>query len=144
MWIARNTDGTLYLWTVKPSPKDENNGYWQNPLCCTMPYIQIDGNMFPELTDEEPIEVELNICDNRYYTDKYVNGAAGKKFMTDLLNYFYEEGKKRCKDTTVTEENIHSVAHEYSVECFGNVQMTLFTDNAFIKGWREGHEGIPV
>lgn len=60
IWIARDKDGSLYLYEEKPVRIDCGD-YWSfrdlddNPICC-----EIDGYLFPELTwDSEPIELVI-------------------------------------------------------------------------------------
>ena len=60
MWVARDKDGELTLYSNKPrrcefigwnhESWDSGNDYW----------IELDSKLFPDLTwDDEPIEVEL-------------------------------------------------------------------------------------
>lgn len=63
MWIVRDEDNTLWLFTLeKPYKKylyDEN--YWDTNTGCGGGVVVLDSNLFPEITwnDKEPAEVEL-------------------------------------------------------------------------------------
>ena len=70
MWIARDKDGELNLYTHKPNRCTAvgwNNESWD--IQSTDEYVNfmtLDPSMFPELTwDDEPIEVELVIKKNK-------------------------------------------------------------------------------
>ena len=62
MWIARDKDGKLNLFTfLKPVRMDED-GCWVKADCPgeLADSIRLDDNLFPQLTwDDEPIEVEF-------------------------------------------------------------------------------------
>ena len=55
-WVARDSDGSLTLWKVKPHRwKDD---FW----ICGEEFFSLSLQIFPELTwESEPIEVELTI-----------------------------------------------------------------------------------
>ena len=57
-WIARDKDGTVYLYSNKPQKELE---FW---CCCSDNYFPITGvpeGANPQWDDDEPIEVELKI-----------------------------------------------------------------------------------
>ena len=62
MWLARDKDGTLWLFTYKPRKGDEEweptNVYDKNFTC-----MILNGSLFPEVkwSDEEPTKVKLEI-----------------------------------------------------------------------------------
>lgn len=61
MWIVRDADGGLFLFTARPFKK-KYAGLWFNPCewgCTT----ELPCELFPEVkwTDDEPTEVELVI-----------------------------------------------------------------------------------
>ena len=58
VWLARDEDGWLGLWTE--NPKKNNRGEWYSNLA-NVKYI--DGNMFPSVkeTDEEPTEAVIRL-----------------------------------------------------------------------------------
>lgn len=60
MWIARDEDGGLYLFTVKPG---KDFACWYNSKFDGIAHVEIDCTLFPEVKweDEEPTEVELVI-----------------------------------------------------------------------------------
>ena len=62
MWITRNKNGELYLFTfVKPVRCDEDS-CWIKGECSSnlSDSIRLDDNLFPELTwNDEPMEVGL-------------------------------------------------------------------------------------
>lgn len=58
LWIARDKDGDLYLYTRKPEKVEE---YWT--VEWPHAYYQFNTDLFPEVKweDDEPTEVELKI-----------------------------------------------------------------------------------
>ena len=58
MWIARDEDGTLNLFTeFKPHRVD---GLWINDSLSDDYYIQLDESLFPEITyHNNPVEVSI-------------------------------------------------------------------------------------
>lgn len=63
LYVARDKNGALYLFTGKPY---KDNGIWNvnyKDLYGDNPYYQLDSNLFPEIKweDTEPTEVELTI-----------------------------------------------------------------------------------
>ena len=64
MWIARNKDGRLFLFTfVKPVRRDEEGCWVKDEHCSDLKLggsIRLDDNLFPQLTwEDEPMEVGL-------------------------------------------------------------------------------------
>ena len=60
-WVARDKDGTLYLYFGKnPPKKEETENLWDYN---DDSFIKIDGSLFPEVqwSDEEPTKVKLVI-----------------------------------------------------------------------------------
>ena len=58
MWLARDKDGMLYLYTEEPY-KSKNAYYMAIDKCRS---VALDRNCFPEVTFENsPVEVELKI-----------------------------------------------------------------------------------
>ena len=56
MWVARDKNGKLYLFTVFPERYDSewNSGDWKSQM-------EIPSSLFPNLKwENEPLEVELN------------------------------------------------------------------------------------
>ena len=108
MWIARDKDGRLFLFTfVKPVRKDEE-GCWVKADCHSdlADSIRLDDNLFPQLTwDDEPMEVGLfpisadtdeelptTIRLTTYYTDY----AAHREWFFDMLKH--QNNYKDCTD----------------------------------------------
>ena len=57
MWIARDEDNTLVLWTEKPIRYIET-GLWNVPKFGKR--IELDNKLFSELKwEDEPVEVEI-------------------------------------------------------------------------------------
>lgn len=58
MYVARDKDGSLYLFQTRPEKRDKRN-IWLEKCINTM--IKLDPSLFPEVKweDEEPTEVEL-------------------------------------------------------------------------------------
>ena len=56
-WVARDEDGSLYMYTAKPKKKSYN---WYAPK---VGYVKLDDSLFPEVQwyDEEPKGIELSI-----------------------------------------------------------------------------------
>lgn len=62
MWIARDLDGSLYLYKEEPMPCDGEYYYVEDTN-----YIELDKNLFPELNFEDgpkQIKLVLTICEN--------------------------------------------------------------------------------
>ena len=59
-WVARDYDGSLYMYTDKPK-KTRDSWYAGN-----FGYVKLDDSLFPELkwSDEEPKEIKLSISNN--------------------------------------------------------------------------------
>ena len=56
-WVARDKDGSLYMYTDKPKKKSE---FWHAPK---VGYVKLNDSLFPEVqwSDEEPTKVKLVI-----------------------------------------------------------------------------------
>ena len=56
-WVARDYDGSLYMYTAKPKKKSY---FWHAPK---VGYVKLDDSLFPEVqwSDEEPKGIELSI-----------------------------------------------------------------------------------
>ena len=63
MWVARDKNGTVWLYTNKPirsSMFSRWNVDSENSLLHTNEWMEIDRDLFPDLKwEDEPIEVEL-------------------------------------------------------------------------------------
>ena len=59
-WVARDYDGSLYMYTAKPEKKSD---FWHAQ---GVGYMKLDDSLFPELqfSDEEPKEIKLSMKDN--------------------------------------------------------------------------------
>lgn len=56
MWIARDKDGKLYFYNLKP---DKIDNYFQ---CDFGGMLRINPNLFPDVTwENSPVEVELKL-----------------------------------------------------------------------------------
>lgn len=61
LWIARDFDGALNLYVIKPLLDSNDNMYYAN---CDMEddYLNIDKDLFPEITFENsPQQVEIKL-----------------------------------------------------------------------------------
>ena len=110
MWIARDKDGRLFLFTfVKPVRKDEECSWVKDEHCSDLKLvgsIRLDDNLFPQLTwDDEPMEVGLfpisadkdeesptTIRLTTYYDDY----AAHREWFFDMLKH--QDNYKDCTD----------------------------------------------
>ena len=56
-WVARDDDGSLYMYTAKPKKK---SAFWHAPK---VGYVKLDDSLFPEVqwSDGEPTKVKLII-----------------------------------------------------------------------------------
>lgn len=56
-WVARDEDGSLYMYTDKPKKKSV---FWHAPK---VGYVRLDDSLFPEVqwSDEEATKVKLII-----------------------------------------------------------------------------------
>lgn len=62
-WIARDKDGELCLYKTKPW-KRENTDYHNDEFDCDDYFMDIDKDLFPEVTFENsPQEVELKLIE---------------------------------------------------------------------------------
>ena len=59
-WVARDYDGSLYMYTAKPKKMRDN---W---YAAGVGYMKLDDSLFHEVqwSDEEPKEIRLSIRDN--------------------------------------------------------------------------------
>ena len=59
-WVARDYDGSLYMYTAKPQKMRDN---W---YAAKVGYVKLDDSLFPEVqwSDEEPKGIKLSIKDN--------------------------------------------------------------------------------
>ena len=65
MWVARNGDNSLGLWSIKPRrPERGPFKVWQYPIPTTDTYhFYIDSSLFPDLTwEDEPVECNIVLC----------------------------------------------------------------------------------
>ena len=63
MWIARDADETLCLYTTKPWKRVATD-YHNNDFDCDDEFMTIDNRLFPEVTFENsPQQVELKLVD---------------------------------------------------------------------------------
>lgn len=59
LWIARDGDGALFLFSVKPT---KENDYWYEHSGYGYCFAEIPNDVFPEVTFENsPQEVELKL-----------------------------------------------------------------------------------
>ena len=58
-WVARDYDGSLYMYTAKPKKMRDN---W---YAAKVGYVKLDDSLFPEVqwSDEEPKEIKLSIME---------------------------------------------------------------------------------
>lgn len=67
MWLARDKDDGLYLYTEEKPSKNEAMGVWRidgtESLSTSMGYVQLRNHLFPEVkwSDAEPTKVKLEI-----------------------------------------------------------------------------------
>ena len=56
-WVARDDDGSLYMYTAKPK---KTSNFWHAPK---VGYVKLDDSLFSEVKweDEEPKGIELSI-----------------------------------------------------------------------------------
>ena len=59
-WVARDDDGSLYMYPDKPQKMRDN---WHAPK---VGYVKLEDSLFPEVqwSDGEPKEIRLSIRDN--------------------------------------------------------------------------------
>lgn len=58
-WVARDKNGSLTLFDVKPV--SDSSGYWvQDEEMCKMYFMPLDGRLFPNLKYEDgPVQVNI-------------------------------------------------------------------------------------
>jgi hypothetical protein len=60
MWAARDQDGQLFLYDIKPSRKSDGNNEWPNLWDNGNYNMPLDKTLFPDLKwGNEPLKVEL-------------------------------------------------------------------------------------
>ena len=108
MWIARDKDRRLHLFTfVKPVRKDEDGCWVKGEHCGELAgSIRLDDNLFPQLTwDDEPMEVGLfpisadkdeELPTTIRLTTYYADYAAHRKWFFDMLKH--QDNYKDCTD----------------------------------------------
>ena len=108
MWIARDKDGRLFLFTfVKPVRKDEECCWVKDEHCCDLAdSIRLDDNLFPQLTwYDEHMEVGLSpisadkdeeLPTTIRLTTYYDDYAAHREWFFDMLKH--QDNYKDCTD----------------------------------------------
>ena len=108
MWIVRDKDGRLFLFTfVKPVRKDEDGCWVKDEHCGELAgSIRLDDNLFPQLTwDDEPMEVGLfpisadtdeELPTTIRLTTYYADYAAHREWFFDMLKH--QDNYKDCTD----------------------------------------------
>ena len=81
-WVARDDDGSLYMYTAKPKKRSYN---WYAPK---VGYVKLDDSLFPEVqwSDEEPTEVTItiNVDEEQWKTRTFHSAAAGRAITACL------------------------------------------------------------
>ena len=59
-WVARDDDGSLYMYSAKPKKLID---YWH---AAGVGYMKLDDSLFPEVqwSDKKPKEIKISIIDN--------------------------------------------------------------------------------
>ena len=108
MWIARDKDGKLNLFTfVKPVRKDEECCWVKDEHCCDLAdSIRLDDNLFPQLSwEDEPMKVGLfpisadtdeELPTTIRLTTYYEDYDAHREWFFDMLKH--QDNYKDCSD----------------------------------------------
>ena len=138
MWIVRDKDGRLFLFTfVKPVRKDEDGCWVKDEHCGELAgSIRLDYNLFPQLTwDDEPMEVGLfpisadtdeELPTSIRLTTYYDDYAAHREWFFDMLKH--QDSYKDCTDEEreeIWENHIHK-EYEFD-EIWDTVQREGYT-----------------
>ena len=71
MWVARDKDYDLSLFTYLPKRCKDYGGSWEAADCEDSEYCGLNKKLFPELKwEDEPLEVCLCINNEKYHTVK--------------------------------------------------------------------------
>ena len=138
MWIARDKDGRLFLFTfVKPVRRDEEGCWVKDEHCGDLAdSIRLDDNLFPQLTwDDEPMEVGLfpisatkdeELPTTIRLTTYYEYCDAYREWFFDMLKH--QDNYKDCTDEEregLWENHIHK---EYALdEIWYTIQYERYT-----------------
>ena len=128
MWIARDEDGKLNLFTfVKPVRKDEESCWVKDEHCSDLELvgsIRLDDNLFPQLTcDDEPMEVGLSPISadtdeesptTIRLTTYYADYAAHREWFFDMLKH--QDNYKDCTDEEREEIWWNHIHKEYDFD----------------------------
>ena len=138
MWIARDKDGKLHLFTfVKPVRKDEE-GCWVKADCsCKFAgSIRLDDNLFPQLSwEDEPMKVGLfpisadtdeELPTSIRLTTYYDDYAAHREWFFDMLKH--QDRYKDCTDEECEEIWWNHIHKDYDfAEIYCTIQYEEYT-----------------
>ena len=81
-WVARDKDGSIYMYTDTPKKKEV---FWHAPK---VGYLKLNDSLFPEVqwSDEEPTEVIITIKldESQWKTRNFHSSAAGRAITACL------------------------------------------------------------
>lgn len=89
LWIARNANGSLFVYEKKPRRCNDLKT-WQSGRFCKIP-----KHLFPDLTfEDEPLEVELRqvITDLDAKAQEYANKVTDNEEIKELIINAYKVG----------------------------------------------------
>ena len=87
LWFARDFEGELFAFYKKP---ERESRYWVSNR-----YIEIDANLFPNLTwENEPLEVELRpaITDLDAKAQEYANNVTDNEELREMIVNAFKAG----------------------------------------------------
>ena len=138
MWIARDKDGKLFLFTFVKLVRKDEDGCWVKTDCHSdlADSIRLDDNLFPQLTwDDEPMEVGLfpisadtdeELPTTIRLTTYYDDYDAHREWFFNMLKH--QDNYKDCTDEErekIWENHIHK---DYDFdEIWDTVQYEGFT-----------------
>lgn len=98
MWVARDKNGELWLYTKEKPKRFEECGRWDIPDCVITYSATLSKELYPELTwENEPLEVNIiqtnpkNIPYPVYWAEQYTNNS-------EELKYWWLRGWDKCRE----------------------------------------------
>ena len=94
LWVARDSDGELYLYNEKPECYNEYFNYSKVWFTDGV-YFELDNKLFPDITcKNEPIEVELRpaITDIDAKAEEYANSVTDNEELREMIVNAFKAG----------------------------------------------------
>lgn len=138
LWIARDEDGGLYLFGIKPE-KNETSGFFEMPISgvkgSILDMMEIN-DVYPSVTwENSPQEVELILCNTNF--DSAVEET---KEVTEVTSY--KEKYPRYRSNSDAPEVVEEEGYEYYYDYYDELPCADFLEERFWKEYIENMESF--